>query len=803
MKNKSSKNAKTKSDNVQNFERVFADFSQGLSEVDVELRRHLKMTNETKVKASKSYLSIFIKNIFTFFNLIWLGIAIALICVKAYNNLTCIIVAALNTIIAIIQECRAKHAVAKLSMSTASKVKVIRQGMLQEIYAEDIVLDDIIILENGDQVPADCQIVNGQVEVNESMLTGESNSIRKKEQAQLLSGSFLVSGRCHARVVKVGKDNHIYQLAQKAKEFKAPKSNLFKDLNRMIKFISIALIPIGILTFVKEFMVPESSAQEWVVKTCGVLAGMIPAGMYLLVSVGLAVGVIKLAKKNTLVRDLYSIEMLARTNVLCLDKTGTITDGTMKVVDFKAYNKFTKKKAEKLLQSILFNQKATNATSKALAEHFGKNEKVTALHTLEFSSERKYSITELEKNKLYFLGAATKIGCVLTKDQKAFIEKAANKGYRVLAISVLEGKFSEKASGKNSKVIALIVLEEHIRENAIETIKWFENNGVKIKIISGDDPMTVAKIAQRVGVESADKFISLDGVSLDDVANLTDYTVFGRVSPEQKYAIIKALKNNGNVVAMTGDGVNDTLALKEADCSIAMADGSEAARGISSLVLKECDFTALPQVVKEGRQVVNNVQNSASLFVMKTLFAMLLSLATICMWTTYPLEPIYLQLLEMFVIGIPSFILTFEPNTSQIKGNFLPNVIKKSLPRALVLFIAALILVIINENGLLILEEYQSLLVLVITFAGYLNLITLCLPLKPVRIITLTLSLALVVCAMFAVGKFFMITSYSSMVLSIFFGIIGGLATIIAAVMVGRCIFKKIYTNKRIDRSIA
>lgn len=768
----SKKSKKTKE--VQVIERFFPNINDGLSEEQVNSRKLAKLTNNTKTKSSKSYLSIFVRNIFTFFNFLWLVIAVALIFAESYSNLVFLVVITANTAIAIIQEIRAKVSVEKLSMVSAPRVKVIRGGKEFTVPASELVLDDIMILSNGDQIPTDCIILDGKVEVNESLLTGESNAIAKTVDMQLLSGSFLVSGLCYAKVDRIGKDNYIQQMAARAKEFKAPQSNLFKDLNRLIKYISIALVPIGILTFLKEYMEPESIWQNWVVNTSGVITSMIPAGMYLLVTVSLAVGVVKLARKKTLVKDLYSIEMLARTNVLCLDKTGTITDGTMNVVDFTTFGRKRKDTVKKLISCFLNSHKSCNATSNAMIKEFGKDDSMRATDTLEFSSERKYSITAFG-NKVYFLGATSRIKCKLTEVQKAFIEERASKGLRVVAFTEYDGKFDENMDGSKSKVLAFIVLEEHIRENAVETISWFKSNGVEIKIISGDDPATVAKIAERVGVEHSDKYVSLENFSINEVEQMaTEFTVFGRVTPEQKYALVRALKNKGMVVAMTGDGVNDTLALKEADCSIAMADGSEVARSISKLVLMDSNFTSLPAVVKEGRQVVNNVQNSSSLFLMKTFFAVLLGIFTLIFRIPYPFQPVNMMLLEMFVIGLPSFFLAFEPNEKQIKGNFLPQVFKKSIPRAIMLFVCVLVVILLHENEAipLIDAEFITLLVLTLTFTGVLNLGTLCIPMNLIRGITLGLSVVLNVVAILVLGKLFMVTEFSLSVIMPFFTIL-------------------------------
>ncbi len=782
-------------DNVVRYE---PDIKVGLTKSQVDERIANNLINKTKVKSTKSYWSIFAKNIFTFFNMLWLIIAVALIAVGSYSDLIFIFVIVANTAIAIIQEIRAKITIEKLSIVTAPLVKTIRDGEEIMIASDQLLLDDIIVLKNGNQIPSDCKIIDGKVEANESLLTGESNAIEKTSGDWLLSGSFIVSGQCYAKVEKIGKDNYVYQMAKKAKEFKAPESNLFKDLNRLIKYIGIALVPIGILTFLKQYTA-GASLKDQITYTSGALTSMIPAGMFLLVTVALAIGVIKLARKKTLVRDLYSIEMLARTNVLCLDKTGTITDGTMKVVDYMTFTNRRKASITKILTNILNLQKTINSTSSAMIKEFGRHQDYTALNTLEFSSERKYSITQFSNKKIYFLGAYTRIGCKLTPEQLEFVKQQQSKGLRIIALAESESeKFDKDMSGKDSTLLALIVLEEHIRDDAIETIQWFKDNGVEIKIISGDDPATVSKIAQRVGVENSDKYLSLENLSTKEVEQMADqFTVFGRVTPEQKYTIVKALKNKGKVVAMTGDGVNDTLALKEADCSIAMADGSEVARNISKLVLLESNFSSLPSVVKEGRQVVNNVQNSSSLFLMKTFFAITLTIITLFLpQITYPYRPSMMLLLEAFVIGIPSFMLTFEPNTKPIKGNFIPQVMKRSLPRALLMLVNVLIVIALNQTQssqfiTLSYQEYQTLCVLVLTYTGFLNLATLCFPPTLLKITTLIISLVCTVVAMVALPSLFSIYSSSFTVFVTFFAIM--VASIIILLLIK-------LNQKRIDK---
>lgn len=743
--------------------RYQTDREHGLSEEQINERIEHKLSNDTKIKTSNSILSIICKNVFTFFNCIWLIIAIALMCVAAWGDLLFLFVVIANTAISIIQEIKSKRTVERLSMVTAPKIKVIRMGLQQEIKSEDLLLDDIMLLENGNQIPADCIIVEGTCEANESLLTGESNSIKKNIGDILLAGSFLVSGQCYARVDKVGKDNYIQTVAERTKDFKPQTSNLFKDLNNLIKVIILILIPLGVLTFFKESVLLGTSIPESVTSTSGALTGMIPAGMYLLITVGLSVGVIKLGKKKTLVKNLYSIEMLARANILCLDKTGTITDGTMNVVEYENYNGSNKQKIEKVMKTILQHQKSMNATSVALVGHFGKDTDSKVKEVVEFSSERKYSATTFKNGKTYFLGAPTFIRCPISAEQKAYMTLNMEKGYRVIALAEANGSYNEKNAGKDGKIIAIFVLEDHIRKDAVETIEWFKQNDVQIKIISGDDAITVSRIAKRVGVEGYDKYVSLENISLQEVAQLANkFTVFGRVTPEQKHILVKTLKNQGNVVAMTGDGVNDTLALKEANCSIAMADGSEVARNISHLVLMESNFSALPSVVEEGRQIVNNVQKSSVLYLMKTLFTIMLCITTLVLRIHYPFTPKQLLLLEMFVIGLPSFILTFQPNKDLIRGNFIPQVLKKSVPAAFVMFINVLIIVILNANTTTLSpEEFSSLSTLLVLFTGYINLVWTCIPLNRLRAICVTLSAFLIICALTGLSSFFGITTYS------------------------------------------
>ncbi len=734
----------------------------GLSAEQVKERQEHKLFNKVKQKTGKSYFRIFFDNIFTFFNLIWILIFSALVAVESYNDLLFIVVIFLNTLISIIQECKAKSAVDKLSLLTMPKVSVTRQGETIEISADKLVLDDVIKLEIGNSIPADCIILSGKIEVNESLLTGESDAIKKAEGDSILSGSFIISGSCFAKVNKIGNQSYIQSIAHEAKKFKNPNSNLNKDLKTMIKYIGFGIIPIGGIMFMSNYFSYNHSLTYAVTKTGGALIGMIPAGMFLLVTIALSVGVVKLSKKKAMVKDPYSIEMLARSNVLCLDKTGTITDGTMQVNEIIKIDEVNNLKNEDIISNILYYQKTSNATSNALIREYGKKNKMKCIYNLEFSSQRKCTATSFEKYGTFVLGAPEFVKCTLTKKLKNTIFNLSSQGKRILMLAYKEGYVLDESEKlpRATTPLALIVIEDTIREDAKETIAWFKENGVQIKIISGDNPITVSNIAKRVGVENAENNISLENMSLQEVEKVaTSFTVFGRVSPEQKHTLIKTLKKKGYVVAMTGDGVNDTLALKESDCSIAMADGSEVARSLSNLVLRDSKFSSLPAVVKEGRQVINNVQQSSTLFLMKTLFTILLSLFSIVTLSGYPFQPAQMFLLELFVIGLPSVILALQPNTNLIRGEFIPVVLKRSIPSGLLIFINVLGTIILARFKLIDAEEFAALSTLVLIFTGYINLVFLCVPFSKIRIFCCTLSLVCLTTAIVLMGDFFGMTT--------------------------------------------
>lgn len=712
--------------------RVKTDASTGLTLEQVQERVEKGQTNQTPNRNVKTYKRIFFENTVTFFNILCLVVAISLICVGAWSNCIFMLIILVNTAIGIIQEVRAKKTIEKLSLLTAPAVKVVRAGVEQTITTDEVVIDDILVLSNGKQVVADARIVDGSIEVNESMLTGESLPIKKKVGDTILAGSFVVSGTCKARVEKVGQNNYIQQLSAKAKQYKRPQSELFNSLRGIIKVIGIIIIPISILMILNNYTATNSITQT-ITQTAGSIIGMIPSGMFLLCSVTLTVSVIKLSRRQALVQDLYCVEMLARVNVLCLDKTGTITDGTMKVYNCiqLSNTNFTLKR---IMGSMLSALGDNNQTSQALINYFGYNKELRPTATLPFSSTRKLSAVTFENAGTYIMGAPEFV-IPNNPDEKtnSLVEQYSKDGYRVLLVAHSDQKIEKDAVPSTRTAIALLILEDKIRDDAVSTIAWFKNNDVKVKIISGDNPLTVAEIAKRVGVENTENFINLEGLNEKQViAAATKYTVFGRVTPEQKAILIKAIKADGNTVAMTGDGVNDILALKEADCSIAMASGSEAVRSVSHMVLLNSDFGSMPATVLEGRRVINNVQKSSALYFMKTIFTIVFSIICLIMRSPYPLSTVQMFLLETFVIGIPSFFLAFQANDKRISGKFIYNLVRNALPGAitLILNVGAVYLFTYLTNGNISehLEVISTMCALVVTFTGFGLLIRLCKP---------------------------------------------------------------------------
>ena len=736
--------------NLKTTERFSPSSGEGLSSVQVKSRLEDGLVNISSQKYSKSYLSIFASNIFTVFNLLGLIVFISLLCVGAgLFDFVFVLVYIANFSIGIIQEIRAKKCIEKLSLVAQKNVKAIRDGKEVEIAATDIVLDDILKLGIGNQIPTDCIVTDGVIEVNESLLTGESFPIKKQAGDPLFAGSFIVAGRCIARADKVGKDNYVEQLSAKAKKYRKPRSELMSSLRFFIKAVAIVIVPMAAAYMIKSVVIVKESVPEAVRRTSAVVIGMIPSGMFLLTRLALAVGIIKLARQNTLVQDLYSLEMLARVDTICFDKTGTITDGKMTFVEeiiIKPHDTST----EDIISSMLCELKDNNQTAIALYEKFGDDGKFTATAALPFNSARKLSAVTFDNKGTFAFGAPE---FVLSTEEydgiKPLVEKQTQKGLRVLVLAHSHDCIAEDKIPKDFSAISLLLIADNVREDAAETVAWFKENDVAIKVISGDNPITVSEVSKRVGIDDAENFISLDGLSDDEVYNAADkYTVFGRVSPDQKAILIKSLKDKGHTTAMTGDGVNDIIALKEADCAISVASGSEAARNVAHLVLMDDNFNHMPQVVHEGRRVINNVQSSASLYLMKTFFTMILAFIVLFIPTLkcYPFTLKQMNPLEMIIIGLASLSLSMQPNDSRVTGKFIANVIGKSLPAAIVMVLS------VGAVGLISLfdtttdhEIFCTMAILALTFAGLVNLFNICRPFNRFRTILFSIISALLI----------------------------------------------------------
>lgn len=681
------------------------DLFVGLTSEIVEQRKEDNLVNKVSDGKGKTVMGIIFSNFFTFFNMLYFVITILFIVLKSYDNLMFLTTIIPNLIIGIIQEIKAKRMMDKLSLMSAPTTTVIRDGEKLEIPVSEIVLDDIIFYTAGKQICADSIVLEGFIEVNESLLTGEADAILKQPGDLLLSGSFVVSGMAVARVDKVGKDNYIEKLSKDAKMYLKPRSEILRSLNGIIKFVSLIIIPLAVMTYLTS---SKDEARDYlgflnkqgIIKAASSMLAMIPAGLFLLTSMALFVSVIRLARVKTLVQELYCIEMLARVNMLCLDKTGTITDGTMRVTDCIEIKNPTDYTIREIIGSMMQTFEETNPTADALINYFEKNTVLKATDKIPFSSKRKFSAVTFGDIGTFVLGAPEFVLTSGFDRIAAKVERYAAQGNRVLLLGLTKSKVKPDETPRGVTPVCLIILEDHIRDDAIETIEYFKQNGVDIKVISGDNPVTVSKIALRAGIEGAERYISLAGLTDDEVRDsVFEYNVFGRVSPEQKRILIKTLKEHKKTVAMTGDGVNDILALKEADCSIAMASGSEAARYVSHLVLMDSNFSSMPRVVQEGRRVINNIQKTSTLYLVKTLFSILLTIMYIILGTQtgairmpYPFSAKNLYLIEWFAIGIPSFFLALQPNRELVQGKFLPNVVKSVLPGALTVVILHLLL---------------------------------------------------------------------------------------------------------------
>lgn len=714
--------------------------SNGLNKNQLDERKKNKLVNKIKETSEKSYIGIIFSNIFTFFNIIMIALAFLLISVvgpKIITNLSFLIVILVNTIIGIIQECRCKATLNKLKLLKVNKINVIREKQTKEILPNEICLDDIIILESGDQIPADCIIKSGYCEVNESLLTGESNSIKKEKDNLIIAGSYIISGKIIAQADKVGKDTYLYSIESKAKGFKQPKSMLISSLNKIIRLLVSIALPLGIIVGWQELL---KNGTENAIKWGSLsIIYMVPAGMILLASVAMAVSVIKLANKKTLTQDLYSVETLSRIDTLCLDKTGTLTDGTMTVEKVIYYNKDLEKNG--VISSYLSAFESNNQTSKALINKFGNKRELEIKTTLPFNSERKYSAVEFKKEGTYILGAPEYL--TTNEDILKIVEEYTTNGSRVVALvktnqTIENLSKNTKTLNSTKQVMAMFVLRDNIRKNVNETLKWFAENDVDVRVISGDNVQTVSYIAKQCGIKNADKYIDLSQIKTKEELKqaVLNNWIYGRVTPEQKAEIVDILRAEGRIVGMTGDGVNDVISLKKADCSIALGSGASATKNISNFILLDDDFNHMKDAVMEGRCVINNVQRSSSLFIMKDILWMIMMIIPLIFGISHIYEATIISLVNIFITGISSILLTLEPSTERIKGNFYKKVLHQAMIAGVYMALPILFIHLYSFilNGTNIIAVEQTILSMMpvasicVTIAGFVIFFNLCKP---------------------------------------------------------------------------
>lgn len=727
---------------------------KGLTSDEVKERVERGKVNVTANVKTKSIKRIFYDNIMTMFNFINIVLFLSLLLVGSYRNLLFIGVVLFNTVIGIVQEIRSKKSVDKLTILSESKISVMRDGILTSVSKEELVEDDVVVLSRGNQIPADCVVLDGICKVNESLLTGESDLIQKQEGDELLSGSFISAGTCYARLNRVGADSYAAKINSEAKYLKKNNSQILSSFNFIIKMCSFCIFPIGALLFISQFWIQGQDIQSSVVATVAALVGMIPGGMILLTSTVLAVSVIRLSRRKVLINEMYCIESLARVDVLCLDKTGTLTADKMNV--HRVINLNTNEdKIKKALASIVAASDEINATLQAISDYTEGVEPVGCKRFVAFSSETKWSGGTFENGKSYIMGAAE----FVFSDKEKYAEIYDNiqqitETVRIIVLASSDCPFEEGGLPEDMHPMALILIKDQLRDNVEDTINYFKEQGVTLKVISGDSVKTVKSIAADTGIEGADNAVDMTTVTTDEQLKevAESCNVFGRVTPAQKKKLVLALKEHGHSVAMTGDGVNDVLALKEADCSVAMASGSEAARNVSQIVLVDNGFASMPHVVAEGRRTINNIERSSALYLVKTIYSIVLAIFFICFNMAYPFKPIQLTLVSAFTVGIPSFVLALQPNKNIIKGNFTVNIIMRSLPAAICVIGNIIVTAIISGSHMLTISsaEFSTISVYITALAGMLLIIRLSIPFNALRV---TMIVFCTVC--FAIGSAF------------------------------------------------
>lgn len=736
--------------------RINSDCEHGLSSAQVSERVAAGQVNTPVESPTKTIGQIISGNVFTYFNILFFIIAIALILVGSFNNLSFMVIILVNLMIGIVQEINSKRTLDSLTLITEPHITVIRDGREHSVSTDELVLDDVVILGAGNQICADATVLSGEVQVNEALVTGESDEILKRVGDTLLSGSYIVGGSCFARLDAVGADSFVSKLTLDAKKTKKKRvKGMMLSLKCLIVIIGILVIPLGVALMLRQHYSLGTGIRDNVTQTSAAIIGMIPEGLYLLVNVTLAVSVIKLARRDTLVHDLGCIETLARVDTLCVDKTGTITDNSMLVSEIVPLRNDTD--PIPLVRDLVSNMPDDNITMSALKAHFNGESGRRAIEVAPFTSATKTSAASFSAGEKYLLGAPEFVLRERYADYKRIIDPYIHDGKRVL----LFARSSSLIAAEATRVIplALVTLTNPVRPEAKDTFTYFAKQGVDIKVISGDNPFTVSAAAKEAGIIGYDNSIDISDLTDREIEEMAqDYTVFGRVSPEQKRVLVRALKKNGHTVAMTGDGVNDILALKDADCSIAMASGSDVACRISHLVLLKSQFSSLPSVVAEGRQVINNIERSASLFLVKNIFSFLLALISIIAVFEYPLQPVQISLVSGLTIGIPSFILALEKNEKRVSGRFLANVIYKALPAALTDLIVVIGVILFADAFEISQEISSSIITILMGLVGFTMIFTLCRPFNKRRVLLICSLALLFLGALILMPSFFEIT---------------------------------------------
>lgn len=710
------------------------DLKKGLSTEEVAKQKELGLQNNYEENVAKSTKDIIFDNVMTLFNFLNFAIAVCLLFVGAYSNLAFLAIIIVNMSIGIFQEIHARNLVQKLSIVAKENVHVVRNGVQQEIDTKELVMEDIVIISAGEQVPSDMEVIDGKVEANEALLTGESDLIEKEIGDTLLSGSFIVSGQAYARVIHVGAENYAVKITQEAKVHKPIQSELVNSIRKVSKFTSWVIIPLGIILFVEAFWLRDAGIKTSVVASAAALLGMLPKGLVLLISIALTTGVIKLAKKRILVQDMYSIETLAHVDTLCLDKTGTITEGKMKVQKAIILHDKYEELFPQIIGSYLSESTDNNITMQAIRDHYEVSNRFGAKEVLAFSSERKWGAIEFPEIGTVYLGAPERLVDDSRLPEAVFT--AQENGYRVLMLAIAEQQPLNETKMPYLEPLAILEIDDPIRQNAKETLAYLKEEGIDLKVISGDNPVTVSNIARRAGLPGYESYIDLSTKTTEAEVReaVQQYTVFGRVSPQQKRTIVRELKDTEHVVAMTGDGVNDVLALREADCSIAMAEGDGATRQISNLVLLDSDFTTLPDVLFEGRRVVNNVTRVSSVFFIKTIYSFILSIICALTAIAFPFIPIQVTLIDLAIEGYPAFFLSFEGDKRKVVGKFLPTALKNASVNALLVVANIIAVYLIGQNRGFSSLDTTTLMYYLLVGISCMAVVRACLPLNPLRI---------------------------------------------------------------------